>query len=209
MSLRSRWRAPAEELEPSPAAIEHHAVAFAAALQRLGDARHARLLDLGPVVGANLEIFRRVARSVVVADLSAACGLGESVRLGESDRPARAVDDVLASVPGQVDLVLAWDLFNYLSLDAVAALCARLAERTSPGAALHAFIAAGGAMPARPGRWLVRASDRLVLEASTVAERPAPGWLPAVVEKTLSGFRVERSVVLPTAREILAVRVAP
>jgi hypothetical protein len=206
MPLRGRWRASAEEVEPSPAPAEHHAVAFAAALERLGGARGSRVLDLGPVVGANLEVFSRFARSVVIADLAAACGLAESVRHGEPDRPARAVDAVLASTYGQVDLVLAWDLLNYLSLDAVALLCGRLAERSAPGAALHALIATGTVMPARPGRWLIRAPDRLLLEASTIAERPAPGWLPAVVEKTLAGFRVERSVVLPTAREILAVR---
>jgi hypothetical protein len=206
MTLRGRWRTPAEEPELSPATAERHAVAFREALARLGDGGGARLLDLGPVVGANLEVFRRVARSVVVADLAAACGLGESVRHGEPDRAATAVEAVLASTSEQVDLVLAWDLLNYLSLDAVALLCTRLAERSAPGAALHAFVATGAVMPARPGRWIIRARDRLVLEASTAAERPAPCWLPAVVEKTLSGFRVERSVVLPTAREILAVR---
>jgi len=197
MALRGRWRTPAEEPEPSPTSAERHAVAFGEALARLGDAGGARLLDLGPVVGANLEVFRRVARSVVVADLAAACGLGESVRHGEPNRPATAVDAVLASTSGQVDLVLAWDLLNYLSLEAVAFLCTRLAERSATGAV----------MPARPGRWIIRARDRLILETSTLAERPAPCWLPAVVEKTLSGFRVERSVVLPTARELLAVRV--
>ncbi len=206
MSLRSRWRAPAEELEPTPTVTEHHAVAFAAALTRLGAARRARLLDLGPVVGANLEVYCGVARSVVVVDLAVACGLKESVRHGEPDRPARAVEEVLTSAPGSIDLVLAWDLLNYLSLEAVALLAARLAVELAPGAALHAFVATGAVMPARPGRWLIRSPDRLALESGSVAERPAPGWLPAVVEKTLSGFRVERSVVLPTAREILAVR---
>ena len=205
MALRDRWRTPAEKPESSPAPLERHAVALGAAMERLGHQGRARLLDLGPAVGANLEVLRRVARSVVVVDLASSCGLGEGAPMSEPLRAARSVDDVLAAAPGAIDLVLAWDLLNYLSLEAFAALAARLALALAPGAALHAFIATGS-MPARPGRWLIRSPDRLVFEPRSDAERPAPGWLPAVVERTLTGFRVERSVVLPGAREILALR---
>lgn len=181
---------------------------LAAALRRLPGERRGRLVDLGGATGPNLDLYGRIAGAVTVVDLPSACHLGGSSGPVDPDRPAAVVAEVLGRDPTPVDLVLAWDLLDYLGDRAVERLCAALAERCRPGAVLLAFVTHTDVVPSAPARWAVHLPDRLVREVGgDQAVRPGPGWPPARVEKLLVGFRVEESFVLGRgAREYVAVR---
>jgi hypothetical protein len=108
-------------------------------LSLLSQAPAPVLLDLGPVVGANVSFFGdRLACKIYVEDLFA--DIERHARAGTRD----AVPEMLTTRPlaadGSVDAVLCWDLFDYLEPAAGKALAARLTGLLRTGGVLYGFF---------------------------------------------------------------------
>lgn len=108
-------------------------------LSLLSQAASPVLLDLGPVVGANVSFFGdRLACKIYVEDLFA--DIERHARAGTRD----ALPQTLASRPLAADLsvdaVLCWDLFDYLDPAAGKALAARLTGLLRTGGVLYGFF---------------------------------------------------------------------
>src|SRR5690606_30505551 len=68
----------------------------------------------------------------------------------------RTLPDLLAHAEGTTfDTILAWDLFDHLGAEGVAALVERLAPFCHEGTLLHALVTRGAQMPAHPQRFEV------------------------------------------------------
>ena len=93
--------------------------------------------------------------------------------------------------------MLCWDWPNYLSTDALArfgATLARVAHRTSE---LHALIHyRNDRMPDAPQRFKLTVDGRLEGGATASAQRPAPRYSPKALEKAMSDWRVDRTLLL-------------
>jgi hypothetical protein len=95
------------------------------------------------------------------------------------------------------DIVLCWDLLNYLQKPAVSALMSCVAARMRPGALAHALIVYSGTrMPARPSQFAPLPDGRLIETLTTEAQRNAPRYSPEDLQKCLRGFRVESAMLL-------------
>lgn len=187
---------PAAELPlpaaPPPAA-ERSAPGLRHAFERLPRAG-ASVLDLGAALAANVSFFNRLGiRRLRIADLDAT--LDETGLREAAPGPwARALPDLLPLAEGELfDLVLAWDLPNYIGRERWTALAVRIREHLSPAGALHLLARVGQTMPARPCRYRIVDAGTLsedVLVAETV---PAPRLPHAEVEKIHPGLVAPRS----------------
>jgi predicted TPR repeat methyltransferase len=124
-------------------------------LERAGEERRWTLLDLGPALPGNLTFLGRFRCRLTVAD-----ALDELAALGrESDPDPEVLEAELGRLlpdPGarRWDLVLCWDLVNYLSRAVLSGLMSHLAPRLENGALIHAFVESSRPrMPPRPGRY--------------------------------------------------------
>lgn len=173
-------------------------------LDRLAPGGAYRFLDLGPAIGSNIEYLSRFALSVQVADLAATLASPEP-RAWE-----KALDalDPGPDHPGY-HAVLAWDLINYLPLDRVRQLAARLAAATRPEGHVYFLVYYSREMPAEPLRY--RIADRETLTYSAPAkQRPAPRYPQGVLKQAFPGFEVERGYLLKTGlQEFLFARETP
>lgn len=183
---------------------ERRSPGLAAALSALPSDRRARVLDLGAVNGANVEFLANCGARLWVADL---------VRIVDG---AEVRNEALwAALPAQVegdpfDLVLAWDVLNYLERDQVERLISRIADLCRPGAVLLAVVITAAEMSASPLRFTIRSAESILYRASEPSRRPAPEWPSAAVERCLQGFEVKHSFVLRSGvQEYLATRVDP
>lgn len=190
------------------------------AFQAESQPRHLHVLDLGPAVGANISFLaEHFPCSVEVVDLMA------SLQASAGSDAESAVAD---AIPGQgeaADLVLAWDVFNYLSKEQFRAAGRRLAQRCRPRAMVFAMIVTSAEMSRKPGSYLftqraaaprpaiptggrlapgsvssggggnVRGGIELVYRREP-GRRSSPRYRPAEVDGMLSGFSVERSMLL-------------
>jgi SAM-dependent methyltransferase len=161
------------------------------------------VLDLGPVVGTNVELFgERLACKLFVQDL-----------YEELDRPEMAEsDDLLATglrarlptVAESVDGILCWDFFDYLDGPASQALASDLVRVLKPGGVLHAFFATTAVETDFHTRFVVEADDLIRHRTYPAARRRRRVLSPREIDRLFDGLEMAESVLLKTSsRETL------
>jgi hypothetical protein len=166
-----------------------------------------RILDLGPAVAANFNFLSEIGRHIRFVDLLGRGGPISALDQKEGQELRRLAREVLPAEWGIFDLVIAWDVINYLDDARGETLAERLRSLCRDGAVLFAMIATTAEIPAEtPTYTIVNCSTVLCdCEAASVIE--CPRRPPAAVGQLLSGFSVERSFILRHGvQEYVAVR---
>jgi hypothetical protein len=97
----------------------------------------------------------------------------------------------------KIDIVLCWDLLNYLSLPLYNAFTAHLAALMGPRGILHAYIhSAQTDMPQHPQRYAVLGNDLVVRLDRDPPVRKTPRYSYTDLDKHAGGLRVARSMLL-------------
>jgi hypothetical protein len=169
---------------------------FRRLLESLSEERRSVVLDLGsarPEVVALLTPFRCRLDIADVAD-----GLAG---LDAEPDPALLREKVDALLPPAgrepADIVLCWDLLNYLQRPALTALMAAVAERMRPGGFAHVLIVYSGTrMPASPSQFSPLPDGRLIETPTTDAPRNAPRYSSEDLRVSLRGFTAESVMLL-------------
>ncbi len=134
---------------------------------------------------------------LVVADAALALS-----KLGENSQEPQALFhqvEPLISHAGKekIDIVLCWDLLNYLSLPLYTAFTTHLAAHMGPAGILHAYIhSAQTAMPQHPQRYRVLDQDLVVRLDHDPPMRKTPRYSYTDLDSQASGLRVARSMLL-------------
>jgi len=159
------------------------------------------VLDLG---AARPQVISTLSQYRCRLDIA---NLGEG--LGTLSRPNEAtdsdstelVDRVNALLPPgssePTDITLCWDYLNYLDRDALTSLMANIAERSRPGAFVHALIVySENLMNAEPGKFVPVAEGCLMSEATSAPSLAAPRYSTEDMNLCLPDFSIERARLL-------------
>ena len=185
----------------------HQSLALAALFDEIRG-RRVTVLDLGSAVGSNVEFLSQYGCKLYIEDLYAAL----SSRLSSGEEGDIAGPEFFAeflSLPDDTrfDVILAWDLFNYLRRKELAYFGELLRRYTEPGALAFALMSYHKQIPAQPYRFKIQDERTLVYDRRTAAERPSPRFVPYEVTGLLKGFHVDRSFLLQHGiQEYLLVR---
>lgn len=183
----------------SPAAVGHEAFAaplLAGCLGRLEAGARLEVLDLGPPRAANVAHLSRYRCRLGIAD-----ALAELPALAGGDA-ASAAPELEAVLPASLfagaQLMLCWDVLEYLPEQGIRMLGNHLRELARPGTELHALVAYGTSrVPTRPTGY--------ELVADGIRPAPAgaddPGRAPRRIssgelQRLLPDWQLERSVLL-------------
>lgn len=170
---------------------------FHSLIERLDPERRFVVLDLGAAQNELLELLTGYRCRIDIADvadgaieaLNAAAEPDELDTLAESWLPPRHDEPA--------DLILCWDLLNYLEKRAMAALMGCVARRARSGAVAHALIAySARTMSLTPGHFVPVDDTHLVNRAPEGPERNAPRYSPEDLKLALSDYTTERGVLL-------------
>ena len=147
--------------------------------------RKYQILDLAPASGNHVAFFSRFRCRFHVGDLE------DSLDQWSSDDEEEPPPDPSLLLPLEkgtaFDLVLLWDLLNYLDEEGIARLGEHLRGYCAKDAWLHAFIHTRATMPAQPVRFDL-------LEPGQMRWHPvdetitAPRYAQRVLERLLPGF---------------------
>ena len=175
----------------------HRSLALAALFQEIRRDRKLQVLDLGSAVGSNVEFLSRYDCKLYIEDLYAALAArGPAVGEGEQAGPQFFADFLPLPETVRLDVVLAWDTFNYLSRRELSYLVDRLRRYCQPGTLIFSLISILKQIPAQPIRFRIVDEEHLAYDLRTAALRPSPRYAPAELTEILSGFRVDRSYLL-------------
>lgn len=184
----------------------HDSPALTEILATLDPERPVKVLDLGPAHQANLDIYATIADGVRIVPLVRKDGLAGLQDLDPEEFAAR-LNRLLPVAEEGFGLVLMWDLLNYLVDDQPSLLAHHLAAIATSGARIHAMTITTETMPAEPSRYGLLEGGRLTYRPTTRHRTAAPDPPPALVERWMKSFRVERSFLLRHGiREFIAVR---
>ncbi|WP_290649795.1 hypothetical protein [Aquisalimonas sp.] len=155
------------------------------------------ILDIGPARSANVDYLSRFRCRLGIAD-----AMPELLALND-DASAQSAESVLADMLppdpfAGTDLILCWDLLDYLSHQGIRQLASHLRGLGGPGTALHALVAYGvSSMPAQPSGYLLDADGlRSCPTPPGGSVRRPPRHSSGELQRLMPQWRVERSVLL-------------
>jgi hypothetical protein len=180
------------EPSPPPALEEHGAPGLHHALEQL-PRPGASVLDLGPALAANVAFFEVIGARLRIVDLDASLEEVDLLALPPAAWAARLPELLAFHEHESFDLVLAWDLPNYLGRERWPAVAGHLIARLSRNGAFHLLVRVGADMPARPCRYRILDQGLISEEALTSTRVPAPRMPHAEVEKLHPGLVAPRS----------------
>jgi hypothetical protein len=141
------------------------------------------VLDLGSVSPESVKFFGSRGARLTIADLS----------------PRSDLIIPCADPRARFDLVLAWDVLNYLGPEKLSLLMGRLEPRFRPGTTLHALIATGREINAYPSRYRIQGAGTFLSESVSGPRVRAPRYLEGDLVKRMPGLTVERRYQLRSA----------
>jgi len=173
----------------------HHSLGFRALTRALRRDGGSSILDLGPALGQNIAFFGQFGSRVHIGDLYRS-RLEVGVR-ADDEHPGRHLARLLPIESGEAfDVVIAWDLLDYLEPKEVDALIAHLAPALREGALLFAMVSYQKEIPASPIRFRIVDSEHLVYETHGAARRSCPRHKQPDLERHLRGFKIDSSFLL-------------
>lgn len=196
-------------------APERHSRAFDAAIECLLGRERRRVLDFGAAAGENVTFFSEVGCKLEILDLYPQL-VERPDRLARTHEPfaiGHLIRSILEARPGHAkgspesfDLLLAWDLFDFLSPEQIRGLGEGIEPYVRNGTRLMAQVSYLGTVPAVPRT--IKIKDRGTLWVSSRnGQRPSPRYAEPQLLKVLPGWEVERCFLQRDGfREYLFVR---
>ena len=98
---------------------------------------------------------------------------------------------MLPETASHTDIIFAWDLLDYLSLDEIEQLGERVRAKCAPGAILFALVSCPGPVRAAPSFHTITGRDTLLVETKTTETTPAPGYAEQALVRALRDITVK------------------
>jgi hypothetical protein len=170
---------------------------FHSLMQRLASGGRWVVFDLAAAHSATIQSFGRFRCRLEIVDLAE----GLDLLNGEIDprRMRQRAEELLPERRAELaDIVLCWDLINYLNQPALNALMECIALRCKRGALAHGLVYySTKAMPDRPSTFVPIDDQRIAQRlAPGRRERPAPRYTPEDLARCMPRYSVERGRLL-------------
>ena len=174
-----------------------NSLALGVLMEHVGDRRDCCVLDLGPGFGANVEFLSRFAKRIVIEDFYRTLAEIAEPFTGD-DRLYCPVYETLLPYGGQnpFDVILLWDLLDYLDRDDIRRLARHLQRLCHRGSLIVAMISTQHKIPLIPANFKIVGQDGLSRESTTTAQRDCPRHSQVRLLELMPGFRVKRSFLL-------------
>jgi hypothetical protein len=179
--------------------VERAAPGIAALLEGSTEDGTLSVLDLGSASESSFQLYAGFARRIRFADILA------------NPPPTEGLAGTLEALGSHrlplYDLVLAWNVLDWLRDEERRALIERLVQVTTPEARLYVLVDASGRPRTCPLRFSLLGRNRVSQEPVGLEEPARPEILPAELERLLMPFRVCHAFTLRGGwREYVAVK---
>ncbi len=180
---------------PHSDSTEYKSLGLDVLLDLMREGRKFAILDLGEASGVNVNFWCQYPCRLYIEDFYR--GYRESLAERPDDADGVVLPDPLPLDEGVVfDIILAWDLLNYLSLDEIDALVRRLLPNCRPGTFLFALISTQAHIPEEPNIFRIIDRERMAYEPRTQKTRPSPRYHPKDLTRLLAPFEISSSFLL-------------
>ena len=171
-------------------------------MDSLAEDRRWVILDLGTARPQTIDLLSRFRCRVDIADLEepVVASLDWKDDSEEAPDPVEPLRSMPRSEP--VDVILTWDYLNYLNRQQITALMTAIANRSRPGAFVHALIGySRSVMSRRPGLFAPLDEGRLIELPAGTSERAATRYSTEDLDRCSPGYTIERIRLLTSGMQ--------
>lgn len=189
-------------LRPAPAltAADYGSLGLARIAEHLAKGGKRQVLDLSSALQHNLDFLSQFPTRLFFEPLEGALADLRAAATGADADPSPPPPPFtgLFAYPAEVrfDLILAWDLFDYLQPQHIGALRERLEPHLARDCLLFCLVSNHAEIPAGPQRFRILTKDRLAYEPRSPDRIPGPLHNALELKAQLRGFALERSYLL-------------
>jgi hypothetical protein len=174
----------------------HRSLALSVLLQQLEPGRKYSILDLGQACSENINFWAQYPVRLWLPDFYRS--LNSSIAAAAEDISheslfEQALSDALES---RFDIILVWDIFNYLELERLESFIGVLRKICHHGTYLFVLISTLHQIPTEPTHFRILDRERLAYENPSPVARQCPRYQPRDVKLMMSGFEVLASFLL-------------
>jgi len=177
--------------------VVHGSLALKVLLQQMEEGRKYSILDLGEPCGQNVDFWSQFPVKLYLPDLRRSLEFFADTP-PDGPAPDRAAVEQLLPYEDECrfDIILGWDLFNYLEHDALGDLVRRLQVFCHPGTYLFVLISSLPRIPVVPTRFRIQDREHLIYDTPVSDTRSWPRYQPRDVTRLMAGFEVFASFLL-------------
>lgn len=181
---------------PEEICTTHKSLALAALYQRLRHDRKYHILDLGPALGANVEFFSQFRCKLYIEDYYQSLAAARTAE-EETPSPEQLYQKLLPYAEDiRFDVILCWDLFNYLPRQELQILLKHLARYCQRGTLLFSLVATHRQIPAQPTLFKIMDDENLIYEMDSSDLRPSIEHKPRDLKLLMQGFQTANTFQL-------------
>ncbi len=167
--------------------------------KRLSDTERSSILDIGPARQSSIDFFSDYWSKLFFVDaIHALYKLDQ-----QADKEAVDINKVLANAiqfydrqSPELDMILLWNLPNYLSSRYLTALVQYLMPYASRRVRIHAYIYNSEKIPAEPVSYAIRPDQAVAMSRSFELEKNCPLYHLAELQNCFAPFKVDHSMIL-------------
>lgn len=175
----------------------HKSLALAALCQHLRHDRKYHILDLGAALGANIEFFSQFRCKLYIEDFYQSVAEELAFARTETPSPEHLCQKLLPYAEDvRFDVILCWDLFNYLPRHELQALLKHLTRYCQRGTLLFSLVATHHQIPARPILFKILDKENLIYEVGSADLRPSIEYKPRDLKLLMQDFQVANTFQL-------------
>lgn len=156
--------------------------------QMVQQAPGCNLVDLGASSTGNCMVFSHAGARIFM-DTSRR-NLRSEVVLNHQLGPAD-VDEVFGYCPDAIDVLLLWNMLDYLPLESVVHLMRRVSNVMRPNGLVYAMVSQQRYIPSHPATIGVVGENQLHFRYGTL-DKEGPHYAPKLLETRMPGFRIEK-----------------
>ncbi|MEN8212939.1 MAG: hypothetical protein ABFR19_01130 [Pseudomonadota bacterium] len=175
--------------------------AFSSLMQEFSDEQKYRILDLGRARGGTVTYFSRFRCKLFVADVIPDI-LSYQESLPEDEPPELMLQEMIGLDDlSELDLVLCWDILNYLDAPMIETFSTSLRQLMRNGGHLHAFINTRSEMPAFPGSYQILDAGQMDVEHQAGNRISAPRFAQRNLREMMREFEIKHSRLLQSGMQ--------
>ena len=163
----------------------------------LHNEKKSNILDLGPALGANVDFFSQFSCKIYIEDLYHTLSSFDFFS-PEDGFTYEAVFDYLLphNHNTRFDIIMAWDIFNYLERDEFKSLINHLGNFCHKGTLLFSLISTQKYIPEKPTKFRILDQESLQYQTESSVLRLGPGYQQTDLNHLMPHFRVCNSFLL-------------
>lgn len=173
-----------------------HSLAIGVLVEHIGRRRDCCVLDLGPGIGANVEFLSQFSSRLVIEDLhQTLVSMGRPFS-GEKRVYCPLYDALLPSRERPFDVILLWNLLDYLEAEDIRRLSARMAALSHSGTVVYGLVSTRQTVPDVPVTFKIIDQGNMSLQSVSSTTRACPRYGQTKLLDLMRGFRIKRSFLL-------------